>query len=1025
MSTVRPGFLSSKNTFEWCSDLSQLDKNIESIHPSDHQIAGGQLLKTLLDESDFPEPTPIIENDPISFSLSIHQYQLVKAACKIIRKTNLYLQNIEQNVPRNIQLVTLSVLSHLEYQPENYDPRYDPTILYHRWIIRSKSSDIDFGSELDPSENSVEVLETLLKSLDEDIVGYVDGVIPKTSLSYHIHNIFRIQLSYELGEYYFSRDIGKSVAYLCKCALEGAPYESTSEYRLFCTIDKDRLSALIKGTGFLTKKFKPSVQLKHFLEDQDYKGVCTVLFKSFENNLTDSIPLDETRALLREAVTLGQEDAAIQIAFYNVFNLSPSVSTDEMIDEIPTQCFQYLHDNFKEETIIKVMELLKAKYGNFFGQSLSENQRKFISLFFQKIEKDEIWGILRKIEGLEFLQYPVERIIERLALLNTSCKAIKAKKDEYRLSMKTSTKTCANCYRTRRKCSGSSSSTSCDQCKERGLECNSFLPSNHNHSDSSKGKQVVNTQGASNVLKPRNIQQPLPLPQITSFPSIFTTVVQNVRYDRLVDLSDAIGARGSVNSTLNDNQVQWEGIEKFIKSSFDNDKIDDEKLLHVEKLSNKALNNNVLLDLSVLENITSVMLDHCRWEFLGNFLTNILNSRSKNEWKRVHSSHYRFCKFMIACIEIFKIYSQYAQVIYGAEDSLETTYRKEFDIILRLNSDELKNFRVAAHRMIKSMDSADTKSLEPALGILTRLKNVKWAHHIVISLTAGHLCNRKAQRKQMQLNHQLYSPIMIIMMSSKCAEKFWPREMFYAIVDILDGHVKPLLHDITQYLLYLCIESEKHNEPRFVYDVRIADIYYLQGSPTISLRHSLNAVARVTSMYMFLNKIDILWPLHTIGRMISCCLSRKELMAAVVLHQFIGQDVDYIGVTKELIDRAIENETLRTSVFTKFVFNVEMLQYICKCLFERGDMTAFNQISEWLNMELNEQTPSIYRKNYIAENQGKQHQNNRHQNVSVKYKLRCDMNSLTVDATKQIIETDELKGEFLHELTMLVDEEND
>lgn len=69
-------------------------------------------------------------------------------------------------------------------------------------------------------------------------------------------------------------------------------------------------------------------------------------------------------------------------------------------------------------------------------------------------------------------------------------------------------------------------------------------------------------------------------------------------------------------------------------------------------------------------------------------------------------------------------------------------------------------------------------------------------------------------------------------------------------------------------------------------------------------------------------------------------------------------------------------------------------------------------------------TPSIFRKNYVAEAQGNKHQGNRHQNVSSKYRLRRDANCANIDRRKQEIEIEELKQEFLHELTVLVDEEN-
>ncbi|RHZ44106.1 hypothetical protein Glove_759g18 [Diversispora epigaea] len=1045
MSTVRPGFPPNKNTFEWCSNLNQLDKNIESIHPSNHQIAGVQLLKSLLDENEFTGQIPIFNTEPLTYSLSTNQYQLIKAACKVIHKTHLYLQNIEQGVPINIQPVVLYTLNHLEKNPENNnnnnnnnnynknnnnnknnnknnnnnnnnnddygdDPRYDPSILFHRWIIRSKYSNIDFGHDYDSNENSVGILESLYESLEKDIAGYVEGNVLPSSLSYHIHTIFRIQLSYELGEYYFSRDIGKSVAYLCKCAIEGDPYESTAEYKSFCTIDKKRLSALIKGTGFLMKKFPPHVQINYFKDNQNYEGIYLVLSRSFINNNSKVDIEFEPRDLVAEAVKFGQTNAAIKIAFYNAFNLPSSASTDEMFNEIPEYCFQYLENTLDEELIIELIELLKTKYGNFFGQNLSENQRKFVSLFFQKIEKDEIWKIIRKIEGLEFVQYPIEKLIEELISLNTSNNNnndTENNEDKNNINININNKDVNN------KTNGSTEPYSSGKGKQ---------AENYNYNYNNNNNNNINNKDVSSYFGDGIIIQPLPLLPITNFPSIFTTIDQCAN-DRTITFPNIVDTRNNIKK--NEDQIHWEDLNKSIESYFIENKINDERFVEIEDLCFKTLNNFPLLYLPVLENITFRMLDNYRWKFLSNFLTSLLNSKPKDEWTSRYLSIYRFCKFMISCIELFKLYSSYAQDVYCVEDDLEKTNQKELDLILNMKQDELKYLRTLSFKIIKALDFANIKSIEPAFNTLARLKNAKWIHRIVMSLIAGYiLCNQKKRREQKQLNHRFYSPFMILMLTSKCAGELWPKEKFNEIEEILDIKKKFTLYDLMPHLLYLCIESEKHNEPKYLYDIRIADIYHLQGLPIMSLRHNLNAIAIVTSSYTFLDKLEELWPIHTIKQMISCCLSLREIMAAIVLHQFIEQDNSLLRVTKGLIDFAIESRVLQTTKFTKYIFDVELLQYTCDRLFRKEDMFSFNQISKWLKSSLKVQTPSIFRKNYVAEAQANKYQNNRHQNVNAKYRLRRDANCINIDKNKQEIEIEELKHEFLHELTVLVDEGN-
>lgn len=48
------------------------------------------------------------------------------------------------------------------------NPRIDPVNLFHRWMIRSKYKDINFGYEFDQSEKSTKILENLYKSLSQE-----------------------------------------------------------------------------------------------------------------------------------------------------------------------------------------------------------------------------------------------------------------------------------------------------------------------------------------------------------------------------------------------------------------------------------------------------------------------------------------------------------------------------------------------------------------------------------------------------------------------------------------------------------------------------------------------------------------------------------------------------------------------------------------------------------------------------------------------------------------------------------------
>ncbi|CAG8838858.1 31149_t:CDS:2, partial [Racocetra persica] len=176
------------------------------------------------------------------------------------------------------------------------------------------------------------------------------------------------------------------------------------------------------GTGIITT-FPPSEQINYFKGDLDYENVYKVLLRSLEKNTLFIMSTEEARALVDQAIKLQKEYAAIKIAVYNALRLQPNASVDDMLNEVPILCIQYFHNNFDEQVVKDIIELVKTIYGNFPGVKLSVNQRKFLSLFFERLDNDKVWDVVRKTEGLEFVQYPLEKIIESLALLNTRCKS--------------------------------------------------------------------------------------------------------------------------------------------------------------------------------------------------------------------------------------------------------------------------------------------------------------------------------------------------------------------------------------------------------------------------------------------------------------------------------------------------------------------------------------------------------------------------------------------------------------------------
>ncbi|CAG8570599.1 13253_t:CDS:10, partial [Dentiscutata heterogama] len=871
MSVIRPIIPENKEILEWCSDFSKLETYFDKVPLDRQQEVGGQKLKSLLSETEFPGPIPLSSNNPITFSLSTHQFQ----------------SHIEQNVPINIQPAVFHALIPLGNHSYNKDPRHDPIVLFNRWIIRSKYNDVNFGFEFDPDEKSAMVLENLYERLSQDIASFVSGSVSQDSISLSdsIYKIFRCQLALELGEYYFSRNCEKAFYYLCKCRLEGHSYERTKEYKAFCTIDQDRLSALINGTGIITT-FPPSEQINYFKGDLDYEGVYKVLLRSLEKNVSFTMSMEETRALVDQAIKFHKEFAAIKIAVYNALRLQLNASVDDMLNEVPVQCIQYFHNNFDEQVVKDIIELVKTIYGNFPGVKLNVNQRKFLSLFFEKLDNDKVWDVIRKIEGMEFVQYPLEKIIEPLVLLNMRCKSTNVFKH---------------------KTNGNKKSR---QSQETRL--------NIAHDDFQIPKSLKHIQ-----LRPSRPPNTIPL--------IFQPLNQSSRIDR--------------NISQNTISSRWKAVEEFINSAYHQQSLDNSKLEHVESLCNNALDDILRMDLQDLEDVVRILMDHSRWQFLTKFLkfNNLHQTFIMLYLSVAYSTQYHFCRFMIPCTCILKLYSKYAQGIYNFDNDYESIYQKEFDVIFSMDYNDIRKLRVSIRKMIKAFTLLDNKNMGLSLRILTKLKNLKWAHQVIGCLIAGYLCNRQSQLGQK-----------------------------------------------------LCIESAKYNSPKYCYYLRLANIYCLQGSPLKSL--SMEAIALKTSFYTFLDKINELWPLHTIKQMILCSLSRKEPIAAVVFHQFIQHEFGCLNETKSLLDLAINDGTLQKSIFTKFIFDVQVLEHICK-----------------------EQAPSIFSKSYTFSENDKQ---TKFKNY-IKHKSHKEVIGIDIDPTHQEIVIEELKRQFMHTVLEWIDEENE
>ncbi|CAJ0870332.1 21681_t:CDS:10 [Entrophospora sp. SA101] len=332
---------SNQIIFEWCADLKKLDLYLNSINQSQSK-EGVILLKTLLKKDDFPKNITCESiDDCFFFSLSTHQFQLVQAACKVILKTQLSLQIIESNTPINVQPVLFRSL--LSYGRDFFgnDPQNNPIILYHRWIIRSSSNNIEFEINLDQNKKSAELLNELYVKMTEQLMS--------NSTTNSVDRLFCNQLAYELGEYYFAVDKHLAIDFLCRCLLESD--ESMIDHQLL--LDKKKLDT-------------------HSHEELSY---------SLRNNLVN------------EAMNLQQEHSAIKIAICNALDLD-----EKMLDQIPLSCIQYLGNYFNEELLKDIIEIFKKLFGNYPGVNMSANKREFIIQLISKINNEDVWNYICKTE---------------------------------------------------------------------------------------------------------------------------------------------------------------------------------------------------------------------------------------------------------------------------------------------------------------------------------------------------------------------------------------------------------------------------------------------------------------------------------------------------------------------------------------------------------------------------------------------------------------------------------------------------
>ncbi|CAJ0907820.1 12208_t:CDS:10 [Entrophospora sp. SA101] len=399
---------SNQIIFEWCADLKKLDLYLNSINQSQSK-EGVILLKTLLKKDDFPKNITCESiDDCFFFSLSTHQFQLVQAACKVILKTQLSLQIIESNTPINVQPVLFRSL--LSYGRDFFgnDPQNNPIILYHRWIIRSSSNNIEFEINLDQNKKSAELLNELYVKMTEQLMS--------NSTTNSVDRLFCNQLAYELGEYYFAVDKHLAIDFLCRCLLESD--ESMIDHQSFCTINQPKILPLVTSLKEVKIKFNTLNKILYFQQNQDYEGVYILLFrllldkKKLDTHSHEELSYSLRNNLVNEAMNLQQEHSAIKIAICNALDLD-----EKMLDQIPLSCIQYLGNYFNEELLKDIIEIFKKLFGNYPGVNMSANKREFIIQLISKINNEDVWNYICKTEGFEFIQYSIENNLEEFSSL--------------------------------------------------------------------------------------------------------------------------------------------------------------------------------------------------------------------------------------------------------------------------------------------------------------------------------------------------------------------------------------------------------------------------------------------------------------------------------------------------------------------------------------------------------------------------------------------------------------------------------
>ncbi|CAI2170120.1 17745_t:CDS:10 [Funneliformis geosporum] len=936
MASIRPKFSSlSLEVIEWCQNLKILEEKLEK---NQSQNGGEILLNMILIEEEFLREVLILSNNPLTYSLTTAQFHLIKAACLVIRKTRLCLQRIEECTPINAQPALFHAFIYYGQDLIGGDPRTDPVILFHRWTIRSKYKHIDFGYEFDKGEKSVKLLENLYQSLSKEFEDSATSTDVPSPTSISIHNIFRCQLAYELGEYYFSADKRKSIEYLCKCRLSDDKY--FEEYNSFCDVNISRVDKLIRAQLEVLTVLSPEQQINHFIQfGQDYEGIFLVMLRALLDNISLRISKDFRNMVVYNAFNKGQKKSAIKISICNAFELPPGSSSEEMINLVPEQCFHHLNHNFDERIIEEIVKLIKTLYGNFPGSKMSESQKNFVSSFFKNIDNSKVWKILKKIEGFEFVQYPLEHFFDEIAQFSLKYKNYKSGNLEL-------------------------------------------------IDDTSTNKLDVELDS---LLKELNLVSP-------------------ERHEANNDVDISI-EEVNLNQTK---QQRWLEITDSIKKLRED--LDVGNIEEIENLCIDTLDKYGIMEFQILKDLSCELMEFCRWQFLKQFLKNVQKLRLKDEFKNKIIEHFRFCKIMTSCIGILEPFTEFSQDISNGFDA--TMYKKQFDIMSNISSDDIKNLRAYSMKFFKALSSRGIAYKEHVFEVIANLVHQKWIHQVIGSMLAGYLCGRQRDQKLKQVNPMLYGPLTIIMMPADCAVRYWP-DISFRMLQVLNENIKPIRFDLSYALMQLCFESRKNNFPKYIYELRLADLYHLQGFTSKSLRSIMNAFISHSSFYMNMKNIeDNIWHSYAIPKMIQCCLSKKEMIAALVWHQFIRGNVTW-QEKYTLTTKVINNGILQSSIFTRFIYETKLLLHVVDTLHKEGELSKCSQIIEWLKSSIQEETPSIANSSYISFDASLL--SGKHGDST--YRLKKKLVGVDIDPNYRKVKIDELQFEFLKTFSLWIDEQ--